>query len=197
MSRYASYDPEHKYHLGMRGRWGDSIKPPVILVDFDETLVEAFPAELVQGLAGDWSQAVDVNVQGDLYKALLRPGAPEFLRELNYLGDVYIFSAADMAYLKAVLRTLPAHLQANGVFSSRRDDGYLANLIEGRPFVLIDDLPYNSDVVQDKLEQTGQPFSEQNHIQPPAFTGTWDDVLLDNQLLRKVEKVFNNMRKRV
>lgn len=88
----------------------------------------------------------------DEYAMVVRPGVVEALRELAERADLYVFSAGSEDYIDACMKATPIGGMVQGWFSSRLWNHDLPE-IEGRPWVLVDDLEFSTAGTADKLRQ--------------------------------------------
>ena len=88
----------------------------------------------------------------DEYAMVVRPGVVESLRELSKHADLYVFSNGTEDYIEACMNASPIGKIVKGWYSSRLWNHDLPE-IEGRPWLLVDDLAFNTASVADKLRQ--------------------------------------------
>lgn len=118
-----------------------------------------------------------------------RPGLDRFLRQVGAFADLYILSNGTDAYLDKALDTLGIKSLFKQVISNRT-----GRKPAGIPdaWVLVDDLPYGSMGIMDKLQLLGDT-SEERHIQIQDWRGAKNDNHLAG-IVSKIKERLNSMK---
>lgn len=170
--RYMKQNPEAK-EVQVENKFSPS---PVILVDLDETLIHTIPwyrgnplpqleqqvrelkhmrdyetADELEKFVTLMRSAPTIALDGLDYTITLRPSAKAFLREANKVGTVALFTAAHRDYAEAALKATGLRKYIGSVYTTR-DLPNPYELVQGRPWVLVDDL-YNIE----KVRRMGNP----------------------------------------
>ena len=163
---------------------------PLVFLDFDETLVHTR-----RGIGE--ANAYDIEEEGygvgdtvyQDYNVTVRPGVRRFLTALGEVADLYIYSAGALDYLNEALEATGLLPYVLDYFSLHDDNGeaFAELRLTRRPWLLVDNVLFYGQLVQDKLLMLGVPFDEENFVHVRDFYGHEDDrVLLDGGLLRRI-----------
>lgn len=130
---------------------------PVVILDMDETLLHS-----------------TVTRDGVIAKA--RPGVLSFLEQLSDMGfRLVVFSAGAPDYIPLALRSAGLSGRLRTWRSSRERNDW--SMLEGRPWVLVDNETFSSDIVQTKLKQLGD-VRRVRHVRVSSFFGDGRDRVL-------------------
>lgn len=138
---------------------------PVIFLDMDEMLLHS---------------------KGD--EVIPRPGVFPFLEDLAKMADLYLLSAGSYSYIKGCFDVLRLDRWIQDFYSARLPNNFLP-LVQGKPFLLIDDLPFDHINTQVKLKQIHPLFSEDHLLQVPQFKGDPKDRGLSGLLSQVQERL--------
>lgn len=178
-----------------------------IFLDLDGVIVRSYSRkdveerpEIIRNLPGAVSTYNGV-------VSVLRPGAKEFLEGVKALGNVYLFTAAQLSYAKSLLRVFDLNSYFSKcyttVYHTHNSISHELNL-PGSPWVMVEDSPLSLEITQYKLGSLGlsaedikNPSLVDKHFisiktfQPhlPDFGGNLDDFLpLVEEKVRHLEK---------
>lgn len=89
---------------------------------------------------------------------VLRPGAHAFLEDVNKIGDVYLFTAAQLSYAKSIVKafSLGRYFKKyySTVYHTHNSISHELNL-NGTAWVLVEDSPPTLEISQYKLSSLG------------------------------------------
>lgn len=98
-----------------------------------------------------------VRIYNGIY-SVLRPGADSFLRSCKEVANLYLFTSAQPSYAKSVTKAFNLHSHFERLFSGTLagSNSIAAALnLYGKPWILLDDSPWDHDTVKHKLMSLG------------------------------------------
>jgi hypothetical protein len=139
---------------------------PVIILDMDETLLHTSDESFEP-----WSSGLIVTP---------RPGLAKFIQTVNLMGEVWVLSAGSPDYVPEALTAVDLHRRIKGWMSSQMWNPIKTQVIQGRPWVLVDDRSARSALTRVKLHQCGGNGDHSGHlVQVKPFSGDMKDRVLE------------------
>ena len=169
-----------------------------IFLDLDGLLVRSYPLSEMERFP-DRTDFVQL-FNGIVTKK--RPHVEHFLKIVSACGDLYLFTSAQPGYAKSALKSLNlAHYFQkffSGVYHTK---GTIANELNlyGRPWLLLDDSPFDHETVRHKLASLGAPddpdtaFIDRHFIQVPSYLPHLQEA--DQALLPLADEVKERVRR--
>lgn len=129
-----------------------------IFVDLDGVIVKSFSKKDAQDNPDFFNSFEDVVTTYNGVVSVLRPGSREFLQEIDKLGSVYLFTAAQLSYAKSLIKAfdIGRHFSKfyTTVYHTHNSISCELNL-NGTPWVIIEDSPVSLAITQYKLGSLG------------------------------------------
>ena len=129
-----------------------------IFLDLDGVLVRSFSRKDVEEKPEIVSRLRDAVTTYNGVVSVLRPGAREFLEGVSKLGNVYLFTAAQLSYAKSLIKAfdIGQHFSKfyTTVYHTHNSIAHELNL-NGTPWVIVEDSPISLEITQYKLGSLG------------------------------------------